>query len=123
MILTVAFPVSIALGVGTLFFQVHPLNDVWPVKTRAFSWLVPEFSFTLLCALALDYDVFLVTRVLEYKKLGFTNEAALNKAVWKTGRIISFCGIIMFCSFGGMAFSNVMMMKQFGFIAAVAVLT
>lgn len=122
MILTVAFPVATALGVGALFFQVAPLNRIWSVDVAGYSWLVPEFSFTLLCALALDYDIFLLTRVVEYKKLGFTNEAALSKGVYKSSRTISFAGIIMCFSFGGMMFSNVMMMVQFGFVATIAVL-
>ena len=123
MIITVAFPVSVALGAGALVFQVAPFNTVWAVKVTASNWLVPEFSFTLLCALALDYDIFLLTRVVEYRELGFTTVAALTKAVWKTGRIISFAGIIMMFSFGGMMFADVMMMVQFGFVAAFAVLT
>merc|ERR1712146_223274 len=67
-------------------------------------------------------SIFLLTRVIEYKTLGFTNEAAMMKGVYKTSRTISFAGLIMFLSFGGMIFSDVMMMKLFGFISTIAVL-
>lgn len=122
MTVTVAFPVAVAIGLSAIFFQVHPINDMWPVTTTAFSWLVPIFTISLNSALSLDYTVFLLTRVTEYKQLGFTNEAAVNKGVYKSARTISFAGIIMCFSFGGMMFSNVMMMVQFGFVATVAVL-
>mmetsp|Transcript_51514 Transcript_51514/g.59156 ORF Transcript_51514/g.59156 Transcript_51514/m.59156 type:complete len:189 (+) Transcript_51514:1-567(+) len=104
-------------------FQYQWLDKAWSALdgVTAYTWTVPIFSFSLLSALALDYDVFLLTRILEFKEMGYSDEAAISKAVWKTGRIISFAGVIMFIAFGSLVFSNTTMLNQFGAIAALAV--
>ena len=123
MIATVAYTVTIAFGTSVFLFQGPGVRDVWGANApHAFVWLIPVFAFSLLCALALDYDVFLVSRVVEYRHLGFGTSAACRKAVWRTGRVISFAGAIMCISFGSMLFSQTMMLQQFGFVASVAVL-
>jgi len=124
MIFTVAFTVAAAFGIGVVIFQYDWSHSLWTGMqgVSAYSWTVPIFSFSLLCALALDYDVFLLTRLVELKTKGFTDEAAVAKAVWRTGRIISFAGLIMAISFGGLMFSGIIMLNQFGFIALFAVL-
>lgn len=123
MLFTVAFTVFVAFGFGVAIFQYPWLQTVWPAihGVRAYSWTVPIFAFSLLCALALDYDVFLLTRVVEIRAKGFEPNAAIQKSVMKTGRIISFAGIVMALSFGSLAFSDVVMLNQFGAISAFAV--
>jgi uncharacterized membrane protein YdfJ with MMPL/SSD domain len=118
----VAYTVAAAMGAGVVAFQAPGVRDIWAGGVGAINWMVPIFSFSLLCALALDYDIFIMTRVVEYKQLGFTDRAAIIKAVWRTGRIISFAGLVMFFAFGAMMLSNVVMLNQFGFIAATSVL-
>lgn len=124
MVFTVAYTVAVSLGAGVIFFQYDWSHSFWvPMRgVQSYSWTVPIFAFSLLCALALDYDVFILTRLVELRQLGFGPEAAMAKAVWRTGRIISFAGIIMAISFGSMVFSNITMLNQFGFICAFAVL-
>ena len=124
MILTVAYTVGLSYGLGVLLFQYDWSHSFWHAlsNVHSYTWTVPIFSFSLLCALALDYDVFLMTRIVEMKKQGYNNEAAIAKAVWKTGRIISFAGVIMFIAFGSLMFSNTTMFNEFGAVASFAVL-
>jgi uncharacterized membrane protein YdfJ with MMPL/SSD domain len=124
MILTVGYTIGLSYGLGVIVFQYDWLHTVWHAlsNVRSYTWTVPIFSFSLLCALALDYDVFLMTRILEFKTQGYSDEAAISKAVWKTGRIISFAGIIMFIAFGSLTLSNTTMLNEFGLICAFAVL-
>eukprot|EP00742_Colponemidia_sp_Colp-10_P016163 GILJ01018497.1.p1 GENE.GILJ01018497.1~~GILJ01018497.1.p1 ORF type:complete len:695 (+),score=89.13 GILJ01018497.1:150-2087(+) len=124
MIVTVAYTVAFAYGAGCIVFQHQWTWKVWPAMegVDAYSWTCPIFSFSLLCALALDYDIFLLTRVLEMKTLGFTDEAAVQKAVHKTGRIISFAGVIMAVAFGALMFASVVLLNQYAFTAFIAVL-
>lgn len=69
-----------------------------------------------------DYVVLVFTRVVEYRKLGWSNKAAIVKGVAKTGSVISFAGVIMAIAFIGLATSNVMLINQFGVLLALGVL-
>ena len=59
----------------------------------ALYWLTPVMTFSILVGLALDYDLFLFTRVKEYRHQGYTNRAAIIKGVDKTGGIITAAGL------------------------------
>jgi uncharacterized membrane protein YdfJ with MMPL/SSD domain len=72
--------------------------------------------------LGLDYDVFLFSRVAEYRKMGYTDRAAILKGVYKTGGIITAAGIIMAIAFTGPTMSNQLVLNEFGFMLCVAVL-
>jgi len=124
MVLTVSYTVAVSLGAGVLMFQYDWSHAAWTEMkgVTSYAWTVPIFAFSLLCALALDYDVFLLTRLVEMHEHGYAADAAMAKAVWRTGRIISFAGIIMAVSFGSMVFSDIIMLNQFGFICAFAVM-
>ncbi|RNF05524.1 MmpL efflux pump [Trypanosoma rangeli] len=124
LIFTVVYTVGVSYGVGVIVFQYKWLHPVWRglEHVEYYCFLIPLLTFLFLCALSLDYDVFLMTRIIEFKKKGYTDEAAVAKAVWKTGSIISFAGIIMFLTIGSMVFSSVMMLSQFAVVCSVAVL-
>ena len=123
LVFTVAYTIVAAFGFGILVFQYSIFDFFWgDMRTVAsWVWVIPIFCFSLLCALALDYDIFLITRVLEYKALGFSDEAAISKGVWKTGRIISFAGVIMALAMGSLMFSNTVMLMMFGIVTTFAV--
>jgi uncharacterized membrane protein YdfJ with MMPL/SSD domain len=52
-------------------------------------------AFSILIGLALDYDIFLMSRVVEFRRLGWSDRAAVCLAVEKTGTIITAAGLIM----------------------------
>ncbi|GAI87513.1 unnamed protein product, partial [marine sediment metagenome] len=85
-------------------------------------WATPVMSFSILLGLGLDYDIFLLSRISEYRNKGYTERASVIKGLYKTGGVISMAGIIMAIAFSGLMFSNVLVMTEFGFILTFAVL-
>jgi RND superfamily putative drug exporter len=52
---------------------------------------------------------------------GKTDEQAIADAVESVGTIIMLCGLVMASAFGSMMISNMMMMKEFGFVLCLAI--
>jgi uncharacterized membrane protein YdfJ with MMPL/SSD domain len=67
---------------------------VWPAVSGLY-WLTPVMSFSILVGLGLDYDIFLYSRIYEYRLEGYSDRAAIAHGVYKTGGIITAAGIIM----------------------------
>lgn len=78
-------------------------------------WIIPLMSFSILVGLALDYDIFLMSRVVEYRRLGWSDRAAMCLAVEKTGGIITAAGVIMSISFAGLLLPKTTVLNQYGF--------
>ena len=78
-------------------------------------------AFSVLVGLALDYDVFLMTRVVEFRKEGWSDRASMCLAVEKTGNIITCAGLIMSISFAGLLIPQTVVLNQYGFILFIGV--
>ena len=72
--------------------------------------------------LALDYDVFLVTRVLEFRCSGYQHQSSIVAGLDATGGIITMAGIIMAISFGSLLASPSPALNQWAFLLTTAVL-
>jgi RND superfamily putative drug exporter len=116
-------------------FCVVSLSSVWVFQGGNFEWassnlksihslywLVPVMSFSILVGLGLDYDIFLVSRIYEYRLLGFTSDSAVVKGIYRTGSIITGAGVIMAIAFAGLMLSSVSVLNEFGFMLCFAVL-
>lgn len=88
----------------------------------AIDWLPPIMCFSIVVGLGLDYDVFLISRVLEYRLEGYTNNGSILKGLYKTGHIITAAGIIMAVAFSGLFLSKEMILNQVAFYLVSAVL-
>mmetsp|Transcript_9791 Transcript_9791/g.17871 ORF Transcript_9791/g.17871 Transcript_9791/m.17871 type:complete len:907 (+) Transcript_9791:219-2939(+) len=122
---TLVFPLSFIFGLAVLVYQEGALEWLgWDAvrSTDGLFWFTPIITFPVCLGLALDYDIFLVCRIAEYRTLGFTNKAAILKAVYETGGIITAAGIIMAIAFGGMLFSTTDALNQIGWILFSSVL-
>jgi len=124
LILTIGLTLSWIYGLSILVFETTAFHFLFPVLQRisALYWLVPVMSFTIIIGLGLDYDVFLLSRISEFRNKGFTEKASIHKALYKTGNIISYAGIIMAIAFSGLLLSKLMVLNQFGFMLCIAVL-
>ncbi len=100
------------VGAGLFGFQhVHSI-DAW----------VPLFLFSVLFALSMDYQVFLMSRIKErYDHSGSTREAVAS-GVASTARIITGAALIIIVVFAGFARGQLVMFQQMGFGVAVALL-
>ena len=99
-------------GAGFFGFQHVPTIDAW----------VPLFLFSVLFALSMDYQVFLMSRIRErYDEIGSTREAVVS-GVASTARIITGAALIIIVVFSGFARGQLVMFQQMGFGVAVALL-
>jgi putative drug exporter of the RND superfamily len=101
-------------GVGADFFGFHKVTaiDAW----------VPLFLFSVLFALSMDYQVFLMSRIKErYEETGSTTEAVVG-GVASTAKIITGAALIIVVVFSGFARGELDMFQQMGFGVAVALL-
>jgi putative drug exporter of the RND superfamily len=81
---------------------------------------VPLFLFSVLFALSMDYQVFLMSRIKErYDQTGSTRQAVTDGVV-STARIITGAALIIVAVFSGFARGQLVMFQQMGFGVAVA---
>merc|ERR550525_96937 len=85
-------------------------------------WMGPCITVTVLMGLALDYEIFLFSRVFEYRHKGYTTRASVILAVANTGPIISSAGIVMSMAFFGLLLQGIVSSNQMGFLFVFGVL-
>jgi len=108
-------------------YQPGPIQEGFKVLTPSLKyssgiyWLIPVMAFSILVGLALDYDIFLMSRVVEFRMLGWSDRASVCLAVDKSGYIISAAGLIMSVSFAGLLMPDTTCLNQYGFILFIGV--
>jgi RND superfamily putative drug exporter len=118
------FSVAASFGALVLVFQdghgirllgVHEgTGSVFP--------LVPIVAFAIVFGLSMDYEVFLVARVLEARRSGLSEVDAIPEGLAKTAGLITSAAAIMIAVFAAFTFGNFLVVKMIGFTLAVAVL-
>ncbi|XXQ33072.1 SSD domain-containing protein [Plasmodiophora brassicae] len=89
---------------------------------RALFWLTPVLVAPVVAGLGLDYDIFLMERIAEYRDRGRSHAESIRLAVLKTGSVISGAGLIMAAAFCGLMASRIVSVAQIGFMLTCAVL-
>jgi RND superfamily putative drug exporter len=102
-------------GHGVRFFGV-------PEGTGSIFPIVPIVAFAIVFGLSMDYEVFLVARVLEGRRCGLSEEEAIPEGLARTAGLITSAAAIMIVVFAAFTFGSFLVVKMLGFTLAVAVL-
>jgi RND superfamily putative drug exporter len=122
---TLGFLLSIGatLGAVVAVFQWGWLGNVLGVtETGPIMNLLPVLLVGILFGLAMDYQVFLVTRVREEYVHGADAQSAVVTGVRHSARVVTAAAIIMTSVFSGFILSDQMLVKSIGFALAFGVL-
>ena len=90
--------------------EVHGVDVLVLVLTLAFGF-----------GLAMDYEMFILSRIKELVDAGVDGREAIALGLQRSGRIISSAGLIIVVVFAGFATGDLMVIKQLGVALAVAV--
>jgi RND superfamily putative drug exporter len=117
---------SVAASFGALVFVFQNGHGSGllgvPGGTGSVFPLVPIVTFAIVFGLSMDYEVFLVARVLEARRSGLSEEDAIPEAMAKTAGLITSAAAIMIVVFAAFTFGDFLVVKMIGFTLVVAVL-
>ncbi|MDC7120814.1 MMPL family transporter [Cellulomonas fimi] len=122
-LLTNTLSLAASLGVLVWVFQDGHLTGVLDfaptggIETYVVA-LVVAFAF----GLAMDYEVFLLSRIKELVDAGRSNDEAVRLGVQRSGRIITSAAAIVIVVFAGFVAGKLLVIKEVGFALAIAVL-
>ena len=92
-----------------------------PVGTGSVFPIVPIVAFAIVFGLSMDYEVFLVARVLEARRSGLSEMEAIPEGLARTAGLITSAAAIMIVVFAAFTFGSFLVVKMIGFTLAVAV--
>lgn len=86
-------------------------------------WMAPLMCFSIVIALSVDYDIFLLCAVHEHRfRKRFSDRSSLLRAMRRTGLVVTSAGQIMAVAFGGLFFSKACVLNQVAWLLVSAVL-
>ncbi len=111
-------PVALFVMVATILTYGAALGlTAWGFRaafgTPGPDWKVEFFLFVILVAVGQDYNLFMLTRIVEERRFA-PLRAATGSAIARTGAIISCCGLIMAATLGSLASSPLRLLQELG---------
>ncbi|MFJ5927088.1 MMPL family transporter [Kitasatospora sp. NPDC092948] len=114
--------VAAALGITVWVFQDGHLNGLLDIPSAApVTSFLPVLLIGVLFGLAMDYEVFLVSRMREHHQHTGDAAGAVTHGVARSGRVVTAAALIMVAVFGGFVFNHDPIIKSIGFALAVGV--
>ncbi|WP_066462529.1 MMPL family transporter [Sanguibacter suarezii] len=121
-LLTNAISLAASLGVLVWVFQEGHLSSLLGfTSTGGIETFVVALVIAFAFGLAMDYEVFLLSRIKELHDAGVDSETAVRVGLQRTGRIITSAAAIIIVVFAGFVFGQLLIIKQVGFALAVAI--
>ncbi|WP_235866048.1 MMPL family transporter [Serinibacter arcticus] len=121
-LITNVLSIAASLGITTWVFQEGHLGSILGFESVGgiesyIVAVVVAFGF----GLAMDYEVFLLSRVKELYDGGASNDEAVRLGLQRSGRIITSAALVIIVVFAGFATSSLLPIKEAGFALALAV--
>jgi RND superfamily putative drug exporter len=115
--------VAASFGALVLVFQDgHGISLLGvPAGTGSVFPIVPIVAFAIVFGLSMDYEVFLVARVLEARRSGLSEMDAIPEGLARTAGLITSAAAIMIVVFAAFTLGTFLVVKMTGFTLAVAV--
>jgi RND superfamily putative drug exporter len=110
-------------GVLVLIFQDGRFEGLLNfTSTGGIEAILPVIIFAFAFGLSMDYEVFLLSRIKEYRDQGYGNDDSVRLGLQRTGRIITSAALLIVIVFSGFILGDLLAIKQTGVALAVAVL-
>jgi RND superfamily putative drug exporter len=111
-----------ALGVVVWIFQEGHLEGLLGFSSvGALESMVPFLVLAFGFGLSMDYEVFLLSRIVEFHRHGADNDRAVSLGLQRTGRIITSAALLIVIVFGGFVAGDILIIKQMGVALVAAV--
>jgi RND superfamily putative drug exporter len=111
-----------SLGVLVWAFQDGTLEGLLNFSsTGGIETFIPPLTLAFGFGLAMDYEVFLLSRIAEYRREGYSNNESVVMGLQRSGRIITSAALIIVVVFAGFVAGQLLMIKETGVALAVAV--
>jgi len=128
LLLTVVVPITWTYGAalyvyedGILSFTGFP--GLMPTGDAGIDWTVPMFTLTFIVGLALDYEIFLIERIREFREEGFGDRESIQLGLAATSGTITCAGLIMALTFIAQMLGSIPVTNQMGFILVFSIVT
>lgn len=111
-----------SFGVLVWVFQYGNFSDLLGfTPTGGIETTIPMLVLAFGFGLAMDYEVFLLSRIKEFRDGGMSNNESVVAGLQSSGRIITSAGLIVVLVFAGFVAGQLIIIKETGVALAVAV--
>ncbi|WP_282699807.1 MMPL family transporter [Streptomyces sp. CC219B] len=115
--------IAASLGATVWVFQDGHLADLLDIPSAGpITAFLPVLLIGVLFGLAMDYEVFLVSRMREHYEHTRDAAQAVTHGMAGSGRVVTAAALIMVAVFGGFVFNHDPIIKSIGFALAIGVL-
>ncbi|MEC0231115.1 MMPL family transporter [Paenibacillus alba] len=112
-----------SLGIVVLVFQHGYLADLLHITSIGYiSATLPVIIFCVVFGISMDYEVFLISRIMEEYEQSGDNDKSTAEGLKKTGSLITSAAFILVVVVGSFIFTDIEIMKALGLGLGLAVL-